>query len=140
MLKKKIKYTDFNDVEREETFYFNLSKAELIELYAEENGGFDEYIKSIVESGNNKEILAAFKKIIRMAYGEKSLDGKYLKKSEELADNFCSTNAYSELVMELMSDEKAAANFINSVIPADVKNQIDSNDNKSFIPASVKNS
>lgn len=137
MLKKKIKYTDFNDVEREETFYFNLSKAELIELYAEENGGFDEYIKSIVESGNNKEILATFKKIIRMAYGEKSLDGKYLKKSEELSDNFCATNAYSELVMELMSNEETAANFINSVIPADVKNQVEE---RSFIPASVKNS
>lgn len=137
MLKKKIKYTDFNGVEREETFYFNLSKAELVELYAEENGGFDEYIKSIVESGNNKEILATFKKIIRMAYGEKSLDGKYLKKSEELSDNFCSTNAYSELVMEMMTDEKAASNFINSVIPSDLKNEINNN---SFIPESVKNS
>lgn len=140
MLKKKIKYTDFNDVEREETFYFNLSKAELVELYAEENGGFDEYIKSIVESGNNKEILATFKKIIRMAYGEKSLDGKYLKKSEELSDNFCSTNAYSELVMELMTDEKAAANFINSVVPADMRDKLKDNNSNSFIPASVKNS
>lgn len=137
MLKKKIKYTDFNDVEREETFYFNLSKAELIELYAEENGGFDEYIKSIIESGNNKEILATFKKIIRLAYGEKSLDGKYLKKSEELADSFCATNAYSELVVELMSNEKAAADFINSVIPADMRQKVEE---KAFIPASVKNS
>ena len=32
MLKKTISYTDYNEVERKEDHYFNLSKAELMEM------------------------------------------------------------------------------------------------------------
>ena len=32
MLKKTITYEDFNGVERKEDFYFNLSKAEIMEM------------------------------------------------------------------------------------------------------------
>ena len=39
MLKKTITYTDYNDNERTEDFYFNFSKAELTEMELSTVGG-----------------------------------------------------------------------------------------------------
>ena len=48
MLKKTIKFTDFMGVEREEDFYFNLTKAEIMEMEMSETGGLAESIKKII--------------------------------------------------------------------------------------------
>lgn len=119
MLKKTIKYTDYNGVEREETFWFNLSKAEIMEMELGTSGGFAEYITRIVESQEAPEILKTFKEIILKAYGRKSDDGKRFEKSTKLSTEFSQTEAYSELFMELATDDKAAADFINGIIPND---------------------
>lgn len=129
MLKKTIKYTDFNDVERTEDFYFNLSKAELTEMQLSENGGLAELIKSIVNTGDSAAIMDIFKKIILKAYGIKSVDGKRFIKTNEngqpLSTEFEQTEAYSVLFMELASDAGAAANFIKGIIPKgiDIKDE-----------------
>lgn len=119
MLKKTIKYTDYNGVEREETFWFNLSKAEIMEMELGTSGGFAEYITRIVESQEAPEILKTFKEIILKAYGRKSDDGKRFEKSTKLSTEFSQTEAYSELFMELATDDKAAADFINGIVPND---------------------
>ena len=103
MLMKKIKYTDYNDVERNETFYFNLSKPELIELQASPEGGLSEYINKIAEEQDMKKIIEFFKTIINLSYGCKSADGKRFVKSKELTEAFMQSEAYSELFMELSS-------------------------------------
>lgn len=118
MLKKTIKYTDFNDVEREEDFYFNISKAELAEMQFGHKGGLSNYIQKIVDSEDDPEIMAMFTEIILKAYGEKSEDGKRFIKSAEKAEEFRQTNAYGELLMELMSDDGAAAAFVNAIVPS----------------------
>ena len=83
MLSKKIKYTDYNGVEREETFLFNLSKAELMEMELGTAGGLADMIKSIVAAQDTPSIVKIFKKIILKAYGEKSPDGKRFLKVDE---------------------------------------------------------
>ena len=52
------------------------------------------------------------------AYGQRSEDGRRFTKNQTLRDEFESTEAYSVLFMELMTDTGAAVDFINSVIPA----------------------
>ena len=125
MLAKKITYTNFNDEEVTETFYFNLSKAELIEMQFTTAGGLKERLESIVESKDRKLIMETFKDIIMRSYGEKSPDGKYLDKGENmsLAKRFVNTAAYDVLIMELFSDEKAAAKFFSAIIPKDLAAQ-----------------
>ena len=54
MLKKSIKYTDYNGVERVEDFYFNLSKAEVAEMELSVDGGMSAMLEKIVETNNNK--------------------------------------------------------------------------------------
>lgn len=117
MLKKTITYTDYNGQERTEDFYFNLNKAEIAEMEMSTTGGLTEMINRIVAAKDAPSIIQIFKKLILKAYGEKSLDGKRFVKSDELSTAFSQTEAYSKLFMELATDDKAAANFFNGIIP-----------------------
>lgn len=125
MLKKTIEYTNFDGVEMKEDFYFNLTQAELAELQMSQAGGFGEYINKIVAAKDVPTLAKLFKELIMLAYGEKSADGKrFIKKSPDghrLADEFVETEAYSVLYMELVSDDKEAANFVNGILPPDVR-------------------
>ena len=120
MLKKRIKYTDYDGVEREEDFYFNLTKAEITELELSTEGGLQNAIEKIIDAKDTPQIIQFFKKIILMSYGEKSPDGRRFIKSEKITEEFTQTEAYSELFMELATDEKAAAAFVNGIIPKDL--------------------
>ena len=117
MLSKAITYTDYNGEERTEVFYFNLTKAEIVELNLTTKGGLQDVLRKIVDAKDVPELTKWFKKIILMSYGEKSLDGKRFIKSEELTEAFTQTEAYSELFVELISDEVAATNFVNGLLP-----------------------
>nr|DAF14165.1 MAG TPA: hypothetical protein [Caudoviricetes sp.] len=118
MLKKTITYMDYNGSERTEDFYFNLSKAEAMEMEMSTTGGLTETIRRIVSANDTPAIIKIFKEIILKAYGEKSPDGKRFVKSEELSKAFSETEAYSQLFMELATDADAAAKFVNGIVPA----------------------
>ena len=118
MIKKTITYKDYNDVERTEDFYFNLTKAEVMEMEMGTEGGFAEMINKVINAKNAPAIIKIFKDLILKAYGEKSLDGKRFVKSEEISTAFAQTEAYSKLFMELATDADAAAKFVNGIIPA----------------------
>lgn len=120
MLKKTIKYTDYNGIERTEDFHFNLSKAELMEMEMSTAGGLAEMIQKIVAAQDQPAIIKLFKELILKAYGEKSADGKRFVKSDELSAAFSQTEAYSELFMELSTDSDKAAEFVNGIVPTDL--------------------
>lgn len=117
MLKKQITFTDYNGVEKTETHYFNLSKAEIMEMEMSTVGGFTEMCQKIIDTQDIPSIIKVFKDLIFKAYGEKSPDGRRFIKSEELSNAFSQTEAYSILFMELGTDAKAASEFINGIIP-----------------------
>ena len=117
MLKKTIKYKDFNGEEVEEDYYFHLTKAELVELEMSHEGGLAESLKKIVASEDGKQIIAEFKNIILNAYGQRSENGRFFKKTQELQDEFASSEAYSALFMELVTDADAASEFVVGIIP-----------------------
>lgn len=68
--------------------------------------------------------MKTFEEIILTAYGEKSDDGRRFVKSDELSQAFKETEAYSELFMELLTDDKAAAAFINGILPKDIAGKL----------------
>lgn len=117
MLKKTIEYVDYNGTPRTEDFYFNLTKAELTEMEVSVEGGFAKLLERIVEENDMKKIVEMFKEVILKAYGEKSEDGRRFVKNEQLAKDFSQTEAYSVLFMELSTDAKAAAAFMNGLAP-----------------------
>lgn len=121
MYKKTIEYTDYNGGERVEDFYFNLSKAELMEMEMSIPGGMKEMLEKIISEQDTAKIIEMFKKIILKSYGQKSDDGKRFIKSPEMAKEFSETEAYSVLFMELAQDAQKAAEFINGIIPSGLK-------------------
>lgn len=120
MLKKTVTYEDYNGVTRTEDFYFNLSKAEVTEMELSVNGGFSTMVEEIVKSNDGARIMELFKEIVLKSYGEKSADGKRFIKSKELSEAFSQTEAYSEIFMELATNDKAAADFVNGIMPANL--------------------
>lgn len=123
MIKKTVTYTDFNDNERTEDFYFNLTQVELAELdlgVSGVSGGLLGLLKKIVREKDQRQIVEYFKKIVLMAYGEKSVDGRRFVKSEEIRNGFAPTEAYSKIFMELAQDADEAAKFINGIMPKEV--------------------
>lgn len=116
MFKKVIKYEDFNGAQREETFYFNFSKAELMERELSTEAGVEEMIRMLIATKDNAKIVQIFKDLILDSYGIKSEDGTRFIKSRELRDAFEQSNAYSELFMEILGDTDSQVAFINGVI------------------------
>ena len=117
MLKKEIKYTDYNGQERTEVFHFNLTQAEVMEMELSVNGGLTTHLEKIVQEKDQSQIIKAFKEIMDISYGVKSLDGKRFVKNQEVLDEFRQTEAYSILFMELATDAEASAAFVNGIIP-----------------------
>lgn len=120
MIKKTIKYVDYNGNEREEDFYFNLSKAELVEMRFSKQGGLEEYIKKIIDANDQNELIQLFKDLVLKAYGKKSDDGRRFIKSEEIREDFVQTEAYSNLFMDLATNADAASEFVNGIVPKDL--------------------
>lgn len=120
MLKKTITYTDYDDVERTEDFYFNLSRAEVMEMELGIAGGLSEMLDQIIKAKDVPSLIKVFKEIILKSYGEKSPDGKRFIKSEEISNAFSQTEAYSNLFMELSTDADAASKFVNGIMPKEV--------------------
>jgi len=139
MLKKLISYTDYNGKDRSENFYFNLNKAELMEMELGTVGGMQNLIQLIIDKQDIPEIIKAFKMIILKSYGEKSADGVRFIKSDALSEAFSQTEAYANLYMELISNADAAAAFINGIVPADlVRNQAEEEKQEETKPEETK--
>lgn len=117
MLKKTISYVDYDGNERTEDFYFNLTKAELLEMSLSTAGGLDKYIEKITKTQDTPKLIELFKDIIIRSYGVKSDDGKRFIKNQEITEEFTQTEAYSDLFMTLATDDKEAAEFLNGIIP-----------------------
>lgn len=124
MITETIKYTDYNGVEREEKFMFNLSEAEIMEMEMGTTGGLAEMIQKIVETKDAPQIIKIFKELVLKAYGEKSADGKRFVKINDagvpLSIGFSQTEAYSKLFMKLATDTEAASKFVNGVVPSNL--------------------
>lgn len=117
MLKKTITYVDFEGKTRTEDFFFNLTKTEIIKMENSEVGGLTKLLGKIIQAEDQPTIMKYFDIFVSNAYGEKSADGRRFIKSKELSDAFFQTPAYDVLFQELITDAKAAADFVNAIVP-----------------------
>ena len=117
MLKKTMTYVDYNGNERTEDFYFNLSKAEVMEMEMSTSGGLAEMIERVIAAQDAPAIIKIFKELVLKAYGIKSPDGKRFIKSDALREEFSQTEAYSDLFMKLATDADEASKFVNGIVP-----------------------
>lgn len=124
MIKKTVTYTDYNGNSRTEDFYFNLNKAEVLELELSTDGGLEAFVNKVVAEHDTRNLCSLFKSLVLKAYGVKSLDGKRFEKSQKLRDEFEQTEAYAEIFTTLATDTDAAIEFFNGIIPKVPENTI----------------
>ena len=117
MLKKDITFTDLEGNPVTETHYFNLSKADLIELQMSKQGGFQDWIQTVIDAEDGPTLIRELKDIILMAYGKRSEDGKRFIKSPEDRAEFANSEAFAELFSEIALDADKASEFVNGVMP-----------------------
>ena len=127
MLKKTIKYTDYNGIERTEDFYFNLTKSELAQMQLKKEGDYAERLRAIAKAKDMPRLMELFESIILDAYGEKSDDGKRFVKvrnGHRVAEDFIATPAYDELYFELIQSPEKFADFLTSLLPPDLAEDV----------------
>lgn len=117
MLKKVITYTDYNGEDRTEPFYFNLSRSELVDMAIGDKIDLGQKLRSISEETNKTKLMDAFKEIIKASYGIKSDDGRRFIKNDEVFEEFTQTEAYANLITEIVFDASKAVEFINGIMP-----------------------
>ena len=117
MFKYTATFTDYNGEERTEDFYFNLSKAELMEMNLRKAGGFESWIQRVINAEDQETLVDTFKQIVLSAYGEKDETGRRFIKSPELSKAFSETEAYSDLFMKLVTDADFASEFCTKICP-----------------------
>lgn len=125
MFKKKITYTDYNGQERTEDFYFNLSRSELIMLESTTPGGYAAMLQRIIDSKDQRQLMNEFTNLIKMSYGVKSDDGKHFIKNDEVVNDFLNSAAFDQMFLEFFTEENAASDFANGVLPSNVNNDND---------------
>jgi hypothetical protein len=124
MLKREIKYVDWDGVPQVEVAYFHLAKSELVEMAADSEEGLDVIIRKMVASADNKQIVALLKRVIRLAYGRRSDDGKRFTKTDDIQDEFMQSQAYDALFMDLITNEQTIADFLLGILPTDLGAQV----------------
>lgn len=130
MYKTTVEYEDFNGEKKKRTLYFNLSQSELTELKYESNGALENKIVEIVATKNRSEMMLLFTKLLKMAYGEKSEDGEYFIKNEEVYNRFKFSNAYDAFLEKLVESDSELENFIKYVMPKKLSDKVDMNEVK----------
>ncbi len=125
MHKRAITYTDFDDNEVTDIFYFHISEPELIDLEVENEKGLQHFLRKIIETKDNKALVDMFKRLVLMSYGEKSADGKRFVKNDQLRTEFSQTAAYNKLFMDMALDFNVAAEFIKGILPKSMTGNFD---------------
>ena len=124
MIKKTVTYTDYNREQRTETFYFHYTEAEILDMEMSEEGSFADRIQRIIDAKDKTALMKLIKKFVIDAYGVKSEDGKRFMKNDELKTAFLECPAYSDIFMEMVTNDEIAAEFVNGVIPSTMKDRV----------------
>lgn len=110
------KYEDYNGVEKEEDFYFNLTKADLLKMELSEEGGMDKRLDKLIKTNNMKEAIKVFEGLLLLSFGIKTDDGRFVR-SDEAREKFISSAAYPEIYFRLATDVDEANNFVAGIVP-----------------------
>jgi hypothetical protein len=123
MIKKDISYTDYDGNKREETYWFHLSKPELVAMTAEHKG-FEEYLKELAAAQNYSEMMTVYRNMIARSVGQRSEDGRRFVRTEAITEDFMQSAAFEQLFMDLMSNADAATAFARGLLPADLVEEV----------------
>lgn len=120
MFKKEITYKDFLGQTRTETFRFNITENEMLDLVQNDPSFNVDYLTYLMQNPDGLKMIDIMRKIIVVSYGELSEDGKHFRKSDQIATDFVQSAAYVELLNEFIEskDPDFIRSFMTGVFPA----------------------
>lgn len=125
MIQENITFEDLDGNDVTETFYFHLSKIEMVEREVTADGGsLVDLLEKIVAEKDNAQLFYHFKEFIAKAVGRRGENNRSFIKTQEMTDYFTQSDAYSELAIKLMSDEGYAGKFISEVVPRSIRENL----------------
>lgn len=124
MLRKEVEYKDFDGNDRKDVLWFHLNEVEITEMDLETSGGLVKYMESIIDKNDVNQLITIFKDLLIRSYGERSMDGKHFYKDDKIRNEFVSSAAYPVLYMEMVSDADKAVEFINGIVPSNIREQM----------------
>lgn len=124
MLMHKIEYVDFNGRKHADTLYFHLSKTDIAKLQVKGDGTFIDDLKRLLEKKKIEKIFDFFYNLVLDAYGEKSEDGTRFIRNPELRQKFENSIAFDEFFNHVISSEENMTNFVRSIIPYDLPEEL----------------
>ena len=119
MVKKTLKFTDYNGQENEKTVYFDIDEVEMAELEATYPGGFQNAMRDYLDEPTAAKGYAIFAALVKKGFCIIREDGT-ADKSDEAFNRFRNSKAYNALFCEVILSEKAAEAFFKSMINAPV--------------------
>lgn len=120
MLKKTATYIDYNDEKQTDVLYFNLSKAELGKLQMKMDGKFLDYIQACIEKKRVESLYDFFYNLLLDSYGERDVTGKKFNKNPQIRADFENSIAFSEVLMEIISNVDNMSAFVKGILPPDM--------------------
>lgn len=127
MIKKTISYHDFEGDERTDDFYFSLNEVQFARINRMFPGGLQEYTEKIAKDKNADEMFRVIDILVSEAYGERQGNNfvKVTPSGQKLSDFFTNTEAYDNLLMELVKDDRALINFLAGCLPSNAKSRVE---------------
>lgn len=119
MLKQVVTYTDHDGVQKTETLRFHVTKAEVVKAFTL-NGDLMDRWSSAIRSDNKLAFIEMFDDMIKLSVGIVDPATNQFSKPKGHAEQFFTTEAYSELFMTLMGDPQKAIKFFMSLFPLDM--------------------
>lgn len=117
MLKKTIKYEDYNGNVVERDYYFNMSQFEANRYDASHRGGIIAYLNNIVEQQDGEKLFAALEELVMICVGARSPDGRQFFKTEDAKNEFRYSGAFDAMMMEFLKNPKGIEPFLKGVLP-----------------------
>ena len=132
MLKKTIQYHDLDGDLREDDFYFSMNETQYARVNAMFPGGLEEFTMKAAKDKNADNMFKVIDTLVREAYGERvgSNFVKVAPNGQKLADYFINTEAYDNLILELMNSEDNLVAFMSGCLNKNAHDRVQAELNK----------
>ena len=125
MVKKIVEITNVYGQKENVTLHFNLTRMEIYELQKKYKEGYQEHVQNTLDEKNQDKMLNVFTELVKQAYCEID-DGGNVIKSADLLNKFEHSEAYSELMFNLLNkdDSKEAEAFFKAIMPPQIQQEL----------------
>ena len=126
MVIKKIQYHDMDGDLREDDFYFSMNETQFARVNAMFPGGLQAFALKAAKDKNADDMFRVIDTLVREAYGEKVSQGfvKTAPNGQKLSDFFINTEAYDNLMMELMKSEDTFITFMTDCLNKNARERV----------------